>query len=274
MKQCCFNIVVRGPQHLMDTCGTDLPRGSSVVLLSESDVIEDIQESSIENIVHQRQTSHYVICCFSPNLEIHPVFRDSLTNNQFLRDILIFNDSHWKSALCNSEQCCPPAGKTYTPSVTTCRAIAMWQDALADTILNLQSSDFSSLLQTLNNLDVRDWVLAQALSAHRSDWLSLLNAMRAGHNTNVALLTILAGYYYAENKKNQTRSLLDQAQNIDSSYSLLVLLQRSIASDMPVEILHQSLSRFETTKRDLSCLNKVSLLPKASPPTATRTGER
>ncbi len=273
MKKCCYATPLRGPQHLMDLCGETLPRTWSLLQLSEHDEIMEICTVDMQSLFTMKQENNYVICYYNQALELKPEITAQLPTSEFMRDILIFNETHWKSALCYSESCCPAGGKRYIPQVTTCKAIRLWQDALADWIFDTFDNPNLELINTLENLDVRDWLLSRAISAGQNDWYDFL-CFLAHHHESVALFTIIAGFEFSKGNDERTQNFLQKASAVKHDYPLLALLQRGFASAMPRDVLVQSLTRFETTKQQIQCAHEASLSPKASPPTATRTGER
>lgn len=256
----------------MELCGNSLPQGWGVVELSANDEITDIYSTNLDALLNMDTSKNYVVCFFSEELDTESEIFNQLPTSEFLRDIIIFNSSRWKSALCHSDACCPRDGKPYRTTLTTCRAIRLWQDALADWILG-KARAHDDILATLENLDVRDWVLSQAISSSNEDWKEFLMYLSTTH-TQISLFTILAGFYYTKSDDVNTSLFLQKAKAIGLEYPLLALLDRGIQSAMPAHVLIQSLQRFERTKQNIRCINEASLLPKASPPTATRTGER
>ena len=272
MNQCCVSIQVRGPQHLMESVGHLLPHGWSVIFLTSDDEIIEIKTEAFDLILTEKRVTNYVLCVFRENLKIDPTEVAEIPSSEYLRDIILFNDTHWRSALCTSETCCPRDGKSYGSALLTCEAINLWQEALADWIINLSTPD-EDLLHSLSNLDVRDWLLSRSIAATSIDWREFLEKLVSQY-PSVALHTILAGFYYVSSNNEALTIHLMKARELDENYQLLQLLQRGLDSSMPSHILIKSLERFETRKKEIHCLNKVSLSPKASPPAATRTGER
>ena len=256
----------------MELCGNSLPQDWAVVELSAHDEVTDIYATDINALLTKDKSSNYVICHFDEELNSESEIFKQLPPSEFLRDIIVFNASRWKSALCNSDACCPQDGKLYQAILTTCRAISMWQDALADWILG-KARAHDDILATLENLDVRDWVLSQAISSTNQDWREFLTSL-SDTNPQISLFTILAGFYYTKSDDVNTSLYLQKAKALELHYPLLTLLDSGVQSSMPPHVLIQSLQRFEVMKQNIRCVNKASLSPKASPPTATRTGER
>lgn len=272
MKQCCLALSVRGPQHLMELCGDILPRNLSVVELSAQDAVTAIVQTHFEELMHSNRQENYVICLYSSSFNDDYSKYAEIPTSEYLRDIIIFTDTHWKSLLCNSTQCCPEEGKEYSQQLTTCVLIRAWQEGLADWILQVPNS-MDVLIESLTNLDVRDWVLSRAITSGETDWVTFLEYLTETHH-NVALYTILAGFHYTKEDRDRALMYLGKARDVQSEYPLLQLLERGIMSSMPASVLTNSLQRFDETKHNIQCIKEASLLPKASPPTATRTGER
>lgn len=256
----------------MELFGDFLPQGWSVVDLSPQDEVIGIYTATIDVLLTTEKSNHYVICYFNELLNSESATVKQFPTSEFLRDIIIFNPTRWKSALCNSGTCCPREGKPYQSILTTCRAINMWQDALADWILGKYDTN-KDILDTLENLDVRDWLLSQAITSSEKDWKEFLTSL-SDRYPQISLLTILAGFYYTKSDDANTELYLQKAKALEMEYPLLTLLDRGVQSCMPAKVLIQSLQRFEDAKQNIQCIYKASLLPKASPPTATRTGER
>jgi|GEM_PF-5171804 len=256
----------------MESVGHLLPHEWSVVQLTLDDEIVEITEIHYKSILTEQRSTNYVLCSFRESLEIETSEVAQIPSSEYLRDIIIFNGTHWKSALCTSESCCPPDGKPYVSAPTTCEAINLWQDALADWIIT-STTPPENLLCSLSNLDVRDWLLSRAIAATNNDWREFFQ-MLVKQYPSVAIHTILAGFSYITHNKDALTVHLQKAKEFDENYPLLQLLQRGLSSSMPSKVLSESLQRFETRKNEIHCIKKASLSPKASPPTATRTGER
>ncbi len=161
-------------------------------------------------------------------------------------DVLLVSPTHWWSAMCHDEDCCPQTGRPrlsprFSPLSSTerKRLWTEWQELRTDTHLSTtwEAERLATLIDGLVDLRLRDCILAHA-GQHpdqRTAWTQLILVLLDNPNfsRNVALKTTLCALTYLRGDLNAARAIAEEALNIDGSYSLALLLHKGLVTKAP-----------------------------------------
>lgn len=173
-------------------------------------------------------------------------------DSAFVLDRMIWNKSHWKSAICKDLNCCPEIGRPRPNKNDS-------QSAFEHLIIDSESAGFVSEanIYLFENIRLRDgWLVyvSEPEQSHRiSKWQAILNKTNPPTENDLdcirnTLLSILA--YLAEEMTASTKHL-DKALDSNPEYSLAKLIKRAIDSSAPVSLLRDAFQAVTYEKLDL-----------------------
>ena len=184
-------------------------------------------------------------------------------------DLIISTNSRWWSTLCHSDECCPEAGRTREniehPDID--QEINMnkeraWQ-LISAMVENSdpnqwpkgvpptdeeshQENDVFLLLDVyIDDITFRDCILSHCSKDVniQSTWNHILELCLLRPKLNrVSVVTILSSLAYLKNDLDRAQQLLNQAFEIDSTYSLAKLLQQGLTTKAPPSLLASAFS--------------------------------
>jgi hypothetical protein len=161
-------------------------------------------------------------------------------------DVLLVSPTHWWSAMCHDQDCCPQTGRPrlsprFTPLSGSQRKLLWtdWQELLSDNrlISEWAPERLATLIDGLVDLRLRDCILAHA--GHHVDqrtaWTNVVLVLLDNPNfsRNVALKTTLCALTYLRGDLNAARAIAEEALNIDGNYSLALLLHKGLVTKAP-----------------------------------------
>lgn len=161
-------------------------------------------------------------------------------------DALLVSPTHWWSAMCHDEDCCPPAGRPRLapryPTLNRQTRQQLWDEwqrlmLCPQLLTDLKPTSTAVLVDGLIDLRLRDSILAHAGQNpdSRNAWRQLIIALLGDSNfsRNVALKTTLCALTYLEGDLKAARAIAEEALQIDGNYSLALLLHRGLVTKAP-----------------------------------------
>lgn len=255
-------IKINGPAHLIEILSEKylidvLKQNSVLVWLSADRKLVDVSKSS------QMLDEPYVI-----QLEIFPEEfpisfppQINFAGDTHLLDYLLLTPTHWKSAICENENCCPPKGKPWSKlnDVSSSQESTSLQADFNNLIFRseLGGQIDSESVTLLSNLRFRDAWLVYLVSEPSemeqkvNHWIQILEASALLKESHI-LLTLRGILSYLQNDRNTANSWITQALRLDSEYRLAQLVNRALENDAPLELVIDSFRAVTYEKLKLS----------------------
>jgi hypothetical protein len=172
--------------------------------------------------------------------------------NAFVLDRIIWNKTHWKSAICHDLNCCPEIGRP-RPNLNDSQidferlVIASESDGV------VSESNFN----LFENIRLRDgWLVyvSEPEHSHRiTKWQSILNETIPPSEADLDCIrhTLLSILCYLADDMTTSNMHLTQALDSNPEYSLAKLIKRAIESSAPVSLLRDAFQAVTYEKLDL-----------------------